>query len=125
MRNNIGTICQLVPAVHGVSCLPVIDYERDGFHANVSERNRQVTLKNLYLKLEKHDGQAPIIYCSIIEYFNLLRILPKAKFCVGDPNFGFGTIQQEKKNFGMAELDFDYANLADIMFASCNENQGR
>ena len=107
------------------SLLPVIDYERDGFHTNVSERSRQETLKNLYLKLEKHDGQAPIIYCSIIEYFKLLRILPKAKFWLGDPNFGFGTIQQKKKNLGMAELDFDYANLADIMFASSNENQGR
>lgn len=107
------------------SLLPVIDYERDGFHDNVSERSRQATLKNLYHKLEKHDGQAPIIYCSIIEYFKLLRIFPKAKFWVGDPNFGFGTIQQERKDFGTAQLDFDYANLPDIMFASNNDEQGQ
>lgn len=100
--------------------MPVIDYEADGFHPSVSEHSRQATLIKLYHLLERHDGRAPIIYCSIFEYLKLKRTLPKAKFWVGDPNFGFGTIRQEKKAFGNDELDFDQANLKDIIFLPPN-----
>lgn len=104
-NKQVNNFFEATSDITNISLLPVIDFEKKGFHKNISEKVRYDRLEMVYCLLAHSIGGELIIYCNLDEYLKLKTRFPDAIFWVR--NYPFETIMQITKKINGKWLDFN------------------
>lgn len=118
-RDNVSADSQVsnfLNSINNISydCRIALDYEKAGFHSNISELNRIKRLKEVYTIL-RSKGYNPIIYCNALDYFKIKPFIPNTSYWISSPNINLGDMSQSVEYINNKNIDlnivYDYNKI--------------
>lgn len=99
----------------GISLIPCIDYEKDGFRAGLRERVRN--MKELNSLFFEEYGLYPVIYCNILDYATIKGFCPRNPYWISikSPSLGVGIMKQEQREVNGKIVDFNKLTALDAI----------